>query len=74
VLGLTCGSLAWAASARFRRSEGRLARYKVPRLVLVTDELPVLPTGKVDKKLLRARYAAGTQTAATAGAPVRAHP
>jgi acyl-CoA synthetase (AMP-forming)/AMP-acid ligase II len=28
--------------------------------VLVTDELPVLPTGKVDKKLLRARYAAGT--------------
>jgi acyl-CoA synthetase (AMP-forming)/AMP-acid ligase II len=42
--------------------------------VLVTDELPVLPTGKVDKKLLRARYAAGTQTAATAGAPVRAHP
>jgi acyl-CoA synthetase (AMP-forming)/AMP-acid ligase II len=38
----------------------RLARYKVPRLVLVTDELPVLPTGKVDKKLLRARYAAGT--------------
>jgi acyl-CoA synthetase (AMP-forming)/AMP-acid ligase II len=33
----------------------RLARYKVPRLVVVTDELPVLATGKVDKKLLRAR-------------------
>jgi acyl-CoA synthetase (AMP-forming)/AMP-acid ligase II len=48
----------------------RLARYKVPRLVMVTDELPVLPTGKVDKKLLRARYAAGTGAAA----PVRARP
>jgi len=43
----------------------RLARYKVPRLVLVTDELPVLPTGKVDKKLLRARYAAGTAAGIT---------
>jgi acyl-CoA synthetase (AMP-forming)/AMP-acid ligase II len=34
-----------------------LARYKAPRHVFVTDQLPVLPTGKVDKKLLRARYA-----------------
>jgi acyl-CoA synthetase (AMP-forming)/AMP-acid ligase II len=36
----------------------RLARYKAPRQVVVVDELPKLPTGKVDKKLLRARYAA----------------
>jgi acyl-CoA synthetase (AMP-forming)/AMP-acid ligase II len=35
----------------------RLARYKAPRHVFVTDQLPVLATGKVDKKLLRARYA-----------------
>jgi len=35
----------------------RLARYKAPRHVFVTDQLPVLPTGKVDKKLLRTRYA-----------------
>jgi len=28
-----------------------------------TDQLPVLPTGKVDKKLLRARYAASTAPA-----------
>jgi len=34
-----------------------LARYKAPRHVFVTDQLPVLPTGKIDKKLLRARYA-----------------
>jgi len=34
-----------------------LARYKAPRHVFVTDQLPILPTGKVDKKLLRARYA-----------------
>lgn len=34
----------------------RLARYKAPRRVFVTDRLPVLPTGKIDKKALRARY------------------
>ena len=31
----------------------RLARYKVPRRLLVIDALPVLASGKVDKKLLR---------------------
>ena len=35
----------------------RLARFKAPRQVFVADELPVLATGKIDKKLLRARYA-----------------
>jgi acyl-CoA synthetase (AMP-forming)/AMP-acid ligase II len=36
----------------------QIARYKAPRSVIVVDELPVLATGKVDKKALRARYAA----------------
>jgi acyl-CoA synthetase (AMP-forming)/AMP-acid ligase II len=31
----------------------RLARYKVPRRLVVVDELPVLASGKVDKKRLR---------------------
>jgi acyl-CoA synthetase (AMP-forming)/AMP-acid ligase II len=35
----------------------QLARFKAPRHVFVTDRLPVLATGKIDKKLLRARYA-----------------
>jgi acyl-CoA synthetase (AMP-forming)/AMP-acid ligase II len=35
----------------------QLARYKAPRHVFVTDQLPVLATGKIDKKRLRARYA-----------------
>ena len=39
------------------RSE--LARYKAPRHVFVDGELPVLATGKIDKKQLRARYANG---------------
>ncbi|MDT5092179.1 MAG: hypothetical protein QOH60_1542 [Mycobacterium sp.] len=39
----------------------RLARYKVPRRLVLLDELPVLASGKVDKKRLRAalRAAAG---------------
>ncbi len=36
----------------------RIARYKSPRSAVVVDELPVLPTGKIDKKALRARLAA----------------
>jgi acyl-CoA synthetase (AMP-forming)/AMP-acid ligase II len=35
----------------------RIARYKAPRRTIVVDELPKLPTGKLDKKVLRARYA-----------------
>jgi acyl-CoA synthetase (AMP-forming)/AMP-acid ligase II len=35
----------------------RLARFKAPRHVFVADELPVLATGKIGKKQLRARYA-----------------
>lgn len=35
----------------------RLARYKVPRRLVLVAELPVLPSGKVDKKHLRAELA-----------------
>jgi acyl-CoA synthetase (AMP-forming)/AMP-acid ligase II len=34
-----------------------LARYKVPRKLVLVAELPVLPSGKVDKKRLRAELA-----------------
>jgi acyl-CoA synthetase (AMP-forming)/AMP-acid ligase II len=36
----------------------RLARYKVPRRLVIVEELPVLASGKVDKKRLRATIAA----------------
>jgi acyl-CoA synthetase (AMP-forming)/AMP-acid ligase II len=32
----------------------RLARYKAPRRLVLVADLPVLPSGKVDKKRLRA--------------------
>jgi acyl-CoA synthetase (AMP-forming)/AMP-acid ligase II len=32
----------------------RLARYKVPRRLVLVADLPVLASGKVDKKRLRA--------------------
>ncbi len=35
----------------------RLAGYKVPRRVLIADELPKLPTGKVNKRALAAQLA-----------------
>ena len=44
--GLTLGELQQA----LRRN---LATFKVPRRLLIVDELPVLPSGKVDKKRLR---------------------
>jgi long-chain acyl-CoA synthetase len=39
-----------------------LARFKVPRSVDFTEELPRLPTGKLYKRLLRDRYWAGHET------------
>jgi fatty-acyl-CoA synthase len=33
--------------------DGRLARYKIPRTVIVVDELPRTPTGKIRKQDLR---------------------
>ncbi|MCK9875360.1 AMP-binding protein [Frankia sp. Ag45/Mut15] len=35
---------------------GRLASYKRPRRVMFTDEIPRLPSGKVLRRVLRARY------------------
>jgi acyl-CoA synthetase (AMP-forming)/AMP-acid ligase II len=40
-----------------RRVRDRLARYKVPRRMFIIDELPVLASGKVDKKSLRSLVA-----------------
>ncbi len=36
--------------------EGKIARYKIPKLVELVDLLPRAATGKVDKKTLRARF------------------
>ena len=38
---------------------GRIARYKTPRRLVFTDDLPRTPTGKLVKHRLRERYAAG---------------
>ena len=37
----------------------RLANYKIPKQILVVDELPLLDIGKVDKKTLQANYHIG---------------
>ena len=39
-------------------SRGRIANFKQPELLLVVDELPLTDFGKVDRKDLRARFAA----------------
>ena len=39
--------------------EGGLARYKLPRRLVVMDELPRTATGKVAVGQLRSRYAQG---------------
>lgn len=39
--------------------EGRLARYKIPKRLVVIEELPRTASGKVRKADLRARYASG---------------
>lgn len=36
----------------------RIARYKIPRRLVIVDALPRLGSGKVDKKRLRAQLAA----------------
>ncbi|PPJ33759.1 AMP-dependent synthetase [Nocardia nova] len=46
-------------SAQLRTFVGdQLARYKAPKTIVVVDALPILPTGKIDKKTLRAHYTA----------------
>ncbi len=39
-------------------SKGRIANFKQPELLLIVDELPLTDFGKVDRKDLRARFAA----------------
>lgn len=36
--------------------DGKLARYKLPKVVVVVDQLPRTASGKVRKADLRARY------------------
>lgn len=36
--------------------EGKLARYKIPKRVILTDALPYSPYGKIEKTKLRERY------------------
>ncbi len=42
-----------------QHAAGRLARFKVPKRIVVLDALPVNATGKVDKVAIRARLADG---------------
>jgi acyl-CoA synthetase (AMP-forming)/AMP-acid ligase II len=44
----------------FAHCRGRLANYKLPKIVSVVRELPLLPIGKVDKVLLRRLAAASS--------------
>jgi fatty-acyl-CoA synthase len=37
---------------------GRIANFKVPEIVMLVDEIPYNDFGKVDRKELRARFAA----------------
>lgn len=57
---------------------GRIARYKVPRAVEFTDQLPRTPTGKLAKGTLRERLSAGERPSArerlSAGEPLTARP
>ncbi|HEV2363042.1 MAG TPA: long-chain-fatty-acid--CoA ligase [Caulobacteraceae bacterium] len=49
--------------------EGKIARWWMPDEVLIVDDIPLGPTGKIDKKLLRARFA-GHQLASVADSKV----
>ena len=51
--------------------EGRIARWWTPDEVVFVDDIPLGPTGKVDKKLVRARFA-GHKLASIAGEGVQA--
>ena len=43
-------------------TKGRIANFKQPELLLIVDELPLTDFGKVDRKDLRARFAAQVPT------------
>ncbi len=51
--------------------EGRVAKWWLPDAVVMVDELPLGATGKIDKKLLRARFADQYASAPTADAARR---
>ena len=44
------------AEALILHCRGQIAGYKCPKSVDFVSELPRLPTGKLDKPVLRARY------------------
>ncbi len=48
--------------------EGRLARYKIPRLVYFSERLPRTPTGKVQKFVLREMHRGGIAGSTASGA------
>ena len=35
---------------------GRIAKYKIPARVLILDEIPVTPNGKVDKRTIKTLF------------------
>jgi fatty-acyl-CoA synthase len=37
--------------------QGRIANFKLPERLLIVDELPITDFGKVDRKILRSRFA-----------------
>ena len=51
------GKVSLDEAAVLRGIEGRLARFKLPRRVVFVDELPRNAMGKVQKNLLRDRFA-----------------
>lgn len=50
-----------APDAIIEHVRSRLANYKVPKVVFVHEQLPMLAVGKVDKVALRATSAPGGQ-------------
>jgi acyl-CoA synthetase (AMP-forming)/AMP-acid ligase II len=59
------GDAATLGRAILSWSRGAMANYKVPRSVVVVDALPVNASGKVLKRELRQRHAAGTDNPIT---------
>ncbi len=42
---------------------GIVARFKIPRRLEIVDELPIAPTGKVDRQALKTRFGGSTRSA-----------
>ncbi|QRM34063.1 AMP-binding protein [Microvirga sp. VF16] len=51
--------IALADADVFAHCDTRLARYKIPKRVVITDELPRTASGKLQKHVLRAKYKEG---------------